>query len=279
MDFRHFLPRIRRRRYPRRQSPFPNPQSSRRVIAATRDIPLPIFYIRPPLKYLDQELIVYHIICRDRSTGALRVVFSPDGYTGYGKGYELGLKTIEHDRMRSLCAKYYTQSDFDIIGLTFEIGRRAVTIYYTDHRPDLRLWFKNMFNCPELAELTGDTTAKTKLKRSETVCAGRVALYDQSAEQTFEFQADGLSPDTADWLTQLLTSRDVRLVNRAYSEEDYLDEGFPEVLITDSTAEVQDGDDELNKIKFTYRHTSDRPDSGITRHLRIHTDQYKNPFN
>ena len=81
--------------------------TTRRVIAATRDIPLPIFYIRPPLEYLDQELIVYHIICRDRSTGALRVVFSPDSYTGYGKGYELGLKTIEHDRMRSLCAKYY----------------------------------------------------------------------------------------------------------------------------------------------------------------------------
>lgn len=252
--------------------------TSRRIITASRDIPLPLFYIRPPMEYIDRELIVYHIITRRADTHALRIIFAPEGYTGYGKGYQLGMLTIHHADLRDKCAKYYNAAPYEILGVTVEIGRRSVTIYYSDRRPDLRLWFANMFNCPELAELHGDTTAKTKVKRSEAVCADTLRLYDQSVEQQFEFQADALSADTAHWLTQLFTSRDVRIIDRPYNDEDYLNESFPSVLITDSTSEVQDGDDELNKIKFTYRHASTRPDSRLRRIDRIHQDTFKNPF-
>jgi len=56
--------------------------TSRRIITASPDIPVPLFYVRPPLEYLDQELIAYHIITRRTDTHALRIIFSPDGYTG-----------------------------------------------------------------------------------------------------------------------------------------------------------------------------------------------------
>lgn len=252
--------------------------TSRRIITASRDIPVPLFYIRPPMEYIDQELIAYRIIARKGTSGNIRIIFSPDGYTGYGKDYALGMRIISHDTIRQLAAKYFSATPYDILGVTVEIGRRSITIFYSDRRPDLRLWFANMFNCPELAELHGDTTAKTKVKRSEAVCADTLRLYDRSVEQQFEFQADALSADTADWLTQLFTSRDVRIIDRPYNEEDYLNESFPSVLITDSTSEVQDGDDELNKIKFIYRHASVRPGSRLRHPDRIHQDTFKNPF-
>ena len=252
--------------------------TSRRIITASPDIPVPLFYVRPPLEYLDQELIAYHIITRRTDTHALRIIFSPDGYTGYGKDYALGLLAVSHADLRAKAAKYYNGIPYEILGATVEIGRRSITIYYSDRRPDLRLWFANMFNCPELAELHGDTTAKTKVKRSEAVCADTLRLYDQSVEQQYEFQADALSIDTARWLTQLFTSRDVRIIDRPYNEEDHLNESFPRVLITDSTSEVQDGDDELNKIKFTYRHASVRPDSRLRLSDRTHNDTFKNHF-
>lgn len=252
--------------------------TSRRIITASPDIPVPLFYVRPPLEYLDQELIAYHIITRRTDTHALRIIFSPDGYTGYGKDYALGMLTLHHAALYEKTAKYYNSMPYEILGVTVEIGRRSITIYYSDRSPDLRLWFANMFNCTELAELHGDTTAKTKVKRSEAVCADTLRLYDQSVEQQFEFQADALSIDTARWLTQLFTSRDVRIIDRPYNEEDYLNESFPRVLITDSTSEVQDGDDELNKIKFTYRHASVRPDSRLRLSDRTHNDTFKNHF-
>lgn len=135
-----------------------------------------------------------------------------------------------------------------------------------------------MFNALEIAELVGYTTAKTKVKRTETVCDGIVSFYDQSVEQSFEFQAAGLTAEYAEWLGQLFMSRDVRIINKPYHEEDNLNEPYPLVLITDSTCEVQDGDEELNTVKFSYRYTSDRPESSVALPDRIHTDTFKTPF-
>lgn len=252
--------------------------TTRRIITASAYIPVPLFYIVPPLKYEEQELIAYRIITRRTDTDTVRIIFAPDGYTGYGTAYRLGMLTVSRDALYEKTAKYYNGIPYEILGVTVEIGRRSITIYYSDSRPNLRLWFTNMFNCLELAELRGDTNAKTKVKCSEAVCADTLRLYDRSVEQSFEFQADNLSIDTARWLSQLFTSRDVRIVNRPYNEEDYLNESFPSVLITDSTSEVQDGDEELNKVKFTYRRTSVRPDSRMRRIERIHNETYKNPF-
>lgn len=250
---------------------------SRRVITVTRDFPVPVCYIRPPMEYIDQELLSYHVICRLRDTGETKILFFPNGYSGYGTGYEFGTFVISHaDIMEKAASKL--KKEFDLLGLTIDLGRRSLTILYSDIRPDLRLCFSNMFNCVELAELRGDTTTKTKVKRSEAHCSDSVVLYDQSVEQTFEFEADGLSLETANWLSELLASRDVRLVNRPYGDDDELMEFYPPVLITDSTSEIQDGDDELNKVKFTYRHISPRPDAGVRRYDRTHNDTFKNQF-
>ena len=70
----------------------------------------------------------------------------------------------------------------------------------------------------------------------------------------------------------------MRIINKPYHEEDNLNEPYPLVLITDSTCEVQDGDEELNTVKFSYRYTSDRPESSVALPDRIHTDTFKTPF-
>lgn len=252
--------------------------TTRKVIEATADYPLPLFYVRPPVEYLDQELVSFHVICRRQDTGDVRIIFVPNGHTGYGKDYELKMLTISREWLAAQTASSFPNIPYDIIGVTVRIGQRSITVYYTKRKPDIRLYFTNMFNALEIAELVGDTTAKTKVKRTEAVCDGIVSFYDQSVEQSFEFQTAGLTAEYAEWLGQLFMSRDVRIINKPYHEEDNLNEPYPSVLITDSTCEVQDGDEELNTVKFTYRYTSDRPESSVALPDRIHTDTFKTPF-
>lgn len=251
--------------------------TTRKIITVTRDVPVPLFYIRCPIEYIDQELIVYRIIRRRRDNGEVSVKFAPQDHAGYGSDFKLQSLTITHKEI-VVMAKGSSVYEYDVLGLTIEIGRRSVTILYSDVKPDLQLWFTNMFNCVELAQLRGETTTKTKVKRTEAICDVSVLLYDQSVEQTFEFQAEGLSVETAQWLTELFSSHEVRVLDRPYGDEDCFQELYPLVLVTESTAEIQDGDDELNKVKFTYRTVKKRPNVGIKYPDRIHDNTFKNQF-
>lgn len=227
----------------------------------------------------EPQPIYHHTTYRRNGTGDIRTFFWVEGYTSPDRSrYSLGMLTTSLAKLREEVASN-CKADFTVLSDTIDIGRRSFTYYFSRRVPDVSFYFFNQFNAIELCELQATTTVKTKVKRSEAVAGGSLTLYDKSVEQTFEVQAEGLSVDTARWLEELFASDNVRLLNRPYGEEDYLDEMFPAVLITDSTSEVQDGDEELNKVKFTYRHVSVRPDSRVTKRDRIHTDPFKNPFN
>lgn len=251
--------------------------TSRKVITVTRDVPIPLYFVRGPIEYLDQELIVYRIIRRHPVTGEVSAKFAPQDHAGYGSDYKLGILIIQFEEILTM-ARNNSDIEFEVLGLTVEIGDRSVTILYTDIKPDIQLWFTNMFNCIELAQLRGETTTKTKVKRTEAICDDSVLLYDQSVEQTFEFQAEGLSLETTNWLSELFSSHNVRLLDRPYGVEDSFNEMYPFVLITDSTCETQDGDDELNKVKFTFRTPKQRPNAGINCRERVHQSTFKNQF-
>ena len=47
--------------------------------------------------------------------------------------------TLHHAALYEKTAKYYNSMALRNLGVTVEIGRRSITIYYSDRRPDLRL--------------------------------------------------------------------------------------------------------------------------------------------
>lgn len=50
------------------------------------------------------------------------------------------------------------------------------------------------------------------------------------------------------------------------------------VLITDSTCEVQRGDDKLNSVKFTWRFAENRPKVAVPESPGIFNDKYNPTF-
>jgi hypothetical protein len=75
----------------------------------------------------------------------------------------------------------------------------------------------------------------------------------------------------------MLSSYEVRHSPSAADYADALDT-LPRVLITDMTAEVQNGDSELNTLKFTYRYEDERPLLILSENSDIFTDQFTDPY-
>lgn len=132
-----------------------------------------------------------------------------------------------------------------LIAFTVHRGNRAMTFYVTEEEPDKTFAFLNAFDCLEYAEIYGVTTAKQKVERSEAVCGRRHLFYDQENTQSFEVETAALTYEEAVWLQQMLSSRKVIAQDLPGTNV--------EVLITESTAEISDSDDERNKIKFTWQ--------------------------
>ncbi len=150
-----------------------------------------------------------------------------------------------------------------ILAFTIQIGHRSFT-YYFDHdfKPQLTLVFRNCFNINECIELCCITTTKQKVERSTALTNGQYSFYDQSEEQIFEVESATIPLDVARWIEQLFTSHKVRFIDYSYTEWETLDD-FPEILITESSCEISDSDENLNKVKFSYRFTHKEP--------RLHT--------
>lgn len=118
--------------------------------------------------------------------------------------------------------------------------------------------FRNCFNAWETATVAAVTTAKTEVDRSLAVLGGQSQFYDRSVTRTYEAETTPLSDTEAAWLEQLFASHEVvRLVSNPTDDQEPL-VAVP-VLVTDSTCEVQDGDEKLNSVKFTWRYADNRP--------------------
>ncbi len=82
-------------------------------------------------------------------------------------------------------------------------------------------------------------------------------------------QSAALTSDEAEWIGQLFTSHEVYCMK---------DGNQLPVLITDSTCEMQDGDDKLNTVKFTWRFADNRPAVSFPSSPNIFTEHYTQPF-
>ena len=117
------------------------------------------------------------------------------------------------------------------------------------------------------------TTAKTDVDRSLAVINGKSQFYNQSTAKTYEVEATRLTSDEAAWIDQLFSSYDVfRIEPDATNPDEPL--VLAPVLITDCTCEIHDGDEKLNTVKFTWRHTDNRPIVRLSASPGIFTSPY-----
>ena len=124
----------------------------------------------------------------------------------------------------------------------------------------------------EIAYFNAITTTTTKVNRSTAVVGGRHLFYDQSVDKTYEVESAPLTSDEAYWVEQLLMSHSVRLN----------DSSLLDVIITDSTCEMSDNDEQLNKVKFTWQFAMKTPH--LMKSFRedtngIFTEPYNQTFN
>lgn len=164
--------------------------------------------------------------------------------------------------------------DIMLVSFTVRCGQRSISCF-VDYSLDDRetFFFRNCFNVFDFATLPVLTTAKTDVDRSLAVINGKSQFYNQSTAKTYEVEATRLTSDEAGWIDQLFSSYDVfRIEPDATNPDEPL--VLAPVLITDCTCEIHDGDEKLNTVKFTWRHTDNRPIVRMSASPGIFTSPY-----
>ncbi len=129
-------------------------------------------------------------------------------------------------------------------------GSMQKLFYVVDHPFFLTFGFRNMFNAYEYIDVVGVVTRKTKFERDTAVCSGRAKQYNQSVERTYEMQTGPLTDEQIREVEQLIGSRNIQLCASGF---DY------DIIITDHSIEVDNDDESLSSIKFTFRFVGERP--------------------
>lgn len=150
-------------------------------------------------------------------------------------------------------------SEMEVVSFTINCGQRSATFFVDRSIPEYAnsFAFRNCFNLWEVASLPLLTTAKMEVDRSTATVNGTSLFYDQSVNKTYEVTAGPITSDEADWIEQLLTSRDLRRFepNDCDDTEPYI---LQPILITDMTCDISDSDEKPNIVKFTWRYTDNR---------------------
>lgn len=219
---------------------------------------------------------ISHTFRRGDSEATYRHSFTLDsGRTAASNGIvqlNISLSAIIADAASFATAKL---GEISVLSFTVRCGQRSVTCFVDPTLTDSKtFYFRNCFNVWDFAALPLVTTAKTDVERSTAVINGSSRFYNQSAAKTYEVVAGPVSSDEADWIDQLFTSYEV-----FRAEPDATNSVDPfvvaPVLITDCTCEMQDGDEKLNTVKFTWRYADNRP---IVR-LSASPGIFSNPYN
>lgn len=168
--------------------------------------------------------------------------------------------------------------EITLLSFTVRCGQRSVTCFVDNSLSDLdSFYFRNCFNVWDVATLPVVTTAKTDVDRSLAIINGKSRFYNQSTAKTYEVEAGPLTSDEAEWIDQLFSSHDVfRIEPDPTNSYDTL--VLAPILITDSTCEFQDGDEKLNKVKFTWRYEDNRPIVRLSASPGIFTEPYNLVF-
>lgn len=141
----------------------------------------------------------------------------------------------------------------DICFFTLNYNGGSKTFYIVNDDCDyLTFRFRNIFNAFETVDIPGIVQNNTEIERHFAVCGGVATLYDQTASRTYVVQSAALPIEEARMIDQLFNSREVQLMPR--DPED----APREVLITEHTCEIDNSNEALATVKFTFRFPSDR---------------------
>ena len=164
--------------------------------------------------------------------------------------------------------------DITLLRFIVSCGQRSISCFVNYLLNDSEtFYFRNCFNVWDWATLPAATTAKTDVDRSVAIINGKSRFYNQSTAKTYEAQTGPLTSDEAEWIDQLFSSYDVfRIEPDATNDVDPL--LLAPILITDCTCEVQNGDEKLNTVKFTWRYTDNRPIVRLSASRGIFTSTY-----
>ena len=124
----------------------------------------------------------------------------------------------------------------------------------------LPFFYLNCFGVAEQLPLQRTTTEKVKSDRSVALLGKISKFYDITHSKEYEVESGPLTADECLQVEQMLTSPSVRIPippNVEIFETDF-DAMLP-ILITDFTCEFSETDEKLNKVKFTWRHSANRP--------------------
>ncbi|MBD5176748.1 MAG: hypothetical protein HDT05_04950 [Bacteroidales bacterium] len=121
------------------------------------------------------------------------------------------------------------------------------------------------------------TTPINVVGRSTAVVNCTSQFYDWSVEKTYEAEAGPLTSDEAERIDQLLNSYNVFRIEPAGTNpsDPYI---LVPILITDSTCEVHNYEDNLNSVKFTWRYADNRPCVRLSASPGIFTSPYNIVF-
>lgn len=143
----------------------------------------------------------------------------------------------------------FLSADDKILSYTVRFGNRTCTFYLTQRETQRMFYFRNCFNALELAILPVSTANKLETKSSSAVCGDVSTQYDIEHTRSYEMETSALLLTQADWLTQFLTSRDIRYWDGLSSDV----EQMPQILITDYDYEISDEPGTVNAVKFEWQ--------------------------
>lgn len=122
--------------------------------------------------------------------------------------------------------------------------------WLVDHPFFLTFGFRNMFNAFEYVDVVGILSRKTTVDSDTAICAGRTRQYNHTVARQYEIQTAPLTDEQVKEIEQLIASRNIILCAGDY---DY------KVIITDHTVEIDNDDESLSSIKFSFRFVDGRP--------------------
>lgn len=150
-------------------------------------------------------------------------------------------------------------AEYIILSASVTIGERDYTLFYSQSAPSVDFYFRNMFNIFEHCPISAKTICKTNTERSVASINGINSFYDQKDSQENAVETQPLSQGMAQWISQLCISPHVYIAPEYVSDTS----NMKEVLITESTVEVADDNEELNVVKFTWKDVDGKPSFSI----------------
>jgi len=150
-------------------------------------------------------------------------------------------------------------AEYTILSASVSIGERDFTLFYSQSASSIDFYFRNMFNIFEHCPISAKTNCKTNTERSVASINGINSFYDQKDSQEKAVETQPLSQGLAQWISQLCISPHVYIAPEYVSDTS----DMKEVLISESTVEVADDNEELNVVKFTWKEIDGKPSFSV----------------